>query len=405
MRKWPKVERKSKKRCTSSLFIKHVQKSVSDLATDEIIKVFRYLQRRVVKEEKMDIKDSNQNGIFIARDSSTDVIVDRKGVPYAVECTALPDDSSLPTYKSMGDIQGYGYTKPKDGDTRENLGTYSMAIPSILSYSEKILPILNKELAKDENYAEKELSSVEGDSDSTVREAEYTSDGTPGIIATCLNHEQQEQVFFPFSPPIYYARIAWNCTIEDGDLSTGELMSYNSSTDTFAVTGVQIWVDTLKSAQCQFSTAGDGTIFVMRKSQNAITRDSTVLNLYYAVQCIEEGYEITHGEVYEKQPNNRLDCYLLSDSIASPVWGATSAKITTTILEASYPNLLSVKTPKDWVSDDADSSWEFTEIQKVERGIPFLAVPIAPRLLDASKNQWESSEYYSSATIATYVSV
>ena len=351
----------------------------------------------------MDIKDSNQNGILIARDSCTDVIVDRKGVQYAVECTELPDDSSLPVYKNMGDLQGLGYTAAKDEETRENLGTYSSSIPAILKYDGKIVPILDKTLVSDENYAEKELTEIEGDSSSLIREAENTDEGITGIIATCLNHGSQEQIFFPFYP-VYYAKIAWNCTIKDGDLSEAELMTYDKSTDTFSATGVNIWIDTFKSAQCQFNSAGNSTIFIVKKIDNNVTRGATTLNLFYAIQVVQEGYEITHFSIYEKQEDNLLDCYLLSSSIASPVW-SSSAKIQTAILTVDKDNILTVKVPSDWVSDDANASWNYSKVADISKGIPFTAIPIKPRLLDVSNKQWESKEYVSGSTIATYVSV
>jgi len=145
----------------------------------------------------MSLKINDDPGFKVYRESTADVENDRKATQQGVKVTDQDDDTGGYTEANPGDEQGWGYTEPAT-EARHGLGSYSQAIPAILKLSDgKVYPLNDKVLTIDADYAGKTQSSTASDDPSKVRVAEDTSDGITGIIVTCLNHESEEQIFFP----------------------------------------------------------------------------------------------------------------------------------------------------------------------------------------------------------------
>lgn len=98
--------------------------------------------------------------------------------------------------KSRGDEQGWLFSA---GHFSRGFGSWSQAVPAIWDKSQnKVFAIKNKALDVDADYLPKNISAANGDDHLTVRIAETLQNGNvPGIIVTCLNHDSQEQIFFP----------------------------------------------------------------------------------------------------------------------------------------------------------------------------------------------------------------
>ena len=462
----------------------------------------------------MELNDALQK-FKVYREITALVEPDRKSTQQGVEITAQSTVEDMTegaevwvgdyTMVNAGDEASWGYTAPKDNETRNALGSYSQAIPALLKTEGGVFVIKDKTQALDADYASKTESGSAGNSSSSVRVAEETAAGTPGIICTCLNGASQEQIFFPMgagkikvdninSPDTstkiydtltggevsttnigktsdilqiessvacikvlsqftdytgtkngmldfstgafpstvtpetpanyevkcewsaganrwkwyaiaeatesqtYYAKIAWNYTVTSGDFSRGELYNYDASTDAFSATGTGIWIDTLKSAQCQFSTAGN-TVFVVRLVRPLITRSAVEMDMYYVVQAVKDDVLITHFRAITLCAGNVIDAYLESDTLGDPL--TTTCKIQTTLVSVAYDNKLAVRVPSEWKVTSSAKNWTVTAVHDFSRGIKFWAEPIRPRLTDVSNKYYECA----SATSITYEKV
>ena len=226
----------------------------------------------------MFIRDFLREGFKLFRDNSVDN--DRKaGQGYEVVSHEDTGDFEL---TNGGDEQGWLYI-PQSSTNRNNMGAWVQTYPAILKSSDnKVYPIENKSLTTDSNFEGKSISNAAGNSATSVANATETASGELGIVVACPNQSSQEQIFFPIgATSTYYARIRWNFTVEQ-DLSEGELMTYNSSTNTYTATEDLIWIDWKRSAQAQFSTAGTDTIFEVEKLTTDVMRGNRTRDLYEA---------------------------------------------------------------------------------------------------------------------------
>lgn len=106
-------------------------------------------------------------------------------------------DDLGPVVSNKGDEAGWHYT---EGTQARKFGSWSQATPALWNKnSNKVSILLNKAQEIDPNYLPKSVSSSAGDSHEDVRVATISEDKTlvPGLIVTCLNHDSQEQIFFP----------------------------------------------------------------------------------------------------------------------------------------------------------------------------------------------------------------
>jgi len=461
----------------------------------------------------MEIQDNANNGIKIYRDKTPAVAVDKKATQQGVEVSDQNDNTARYTLENGGDEQGWAFTGPRTSAQRYDMGSWAQAVPAMLRDSDsRIVPLLDKTQAVDLDYTAKDQSSTAGDSAVLVRVAEADGTGTPGILATCLNADAQEQIFFPISdtkikvdnitapnastkiydvdaagvidplnvgttkdiwfveanktynktsaeyrtdsvykgainfesaaypaitvpatPANYetklvfdagtskwkfytiaeasataytYARIHWNIT-RTGDLSVGQLMTYDSVTDSFAETTDVVWIDWPKSQQCQFNTAGDETIFIVRKIISSLNRAGITRDLYYASFCIrDEGAKITHFNNVSPSAiieDAMLDMFLHSSDLFNSTWAQPSvSRIKTTILNEEFSNIMPINIPLEWRSMPG-TNYNWLEWKLIGRGMPFYGVPIRPvHNGDYDNNGYDSSEMINDATIATY---
>ncbi len=198
-----------------------------------------------------------------------------------------------------------------------------------------------------------------------------------------------------------YAVIRWNDDKTYGDLSEGELYTYNSTTDAYTASGTGIWIDTPKSLATFFETAGTATIFQVKKIKDSVIRNSITRNLYMTVRCVKDGgCQITHLKTGDK--NTKLWGNLLSSALYSPVWGnPTTAAISTTILTVAQINKLSARVPAQWNLSGSED-YLYVELSDASRGLPWYFRPVSPICSVRSTNTWESKEQITGTTIATY---
>jgi hypothetical protein len=183
---------------------------------------------------------------------------------------------------------------------------------------------------------------------------------------------------------ISYAKIAWNYHPVSGDMSEGELMTYNSSTEAWTDTDTKIWIDYSKSKQVQFHTAGNNTIFIVRLLKSDESRSTDTRDLYYAVQCFrDDGNRITHLESISKHMGHQLYGYIQSTDLDPEPWiDNTTARITTNIVGTDKQNFLPVQIGPGWRVYGSTIDWAYVESADFGRGMPFYFRPILPTMFD-----------------------
>lgn len=433
------------------------------------------------------------------REHTTGVDNDFKNIQQGFCTTAQSDTTGDYTREASGDEQGWVYVH-YSGTARHEIGSWAQAVPAFHRASDgKIIPILNKSLAVDTDFAAK-TSATSGNDYSLVRISGDDANGTPGILTQCLNDDSYELIFFPIgdarirvdhlsgtnksskvfdidatgnidftnvgtlqeifrvdtnftylrtavkfhddgtkkgelnfetgsypsitvpsSPANYevklvwdseaskwkwycvseasalavsYARIAWNFTLEK-DLSEGELVSYDSATDSYTASGTMIWIDRYKCVT-PFWTAGTNTIFEVRKIKENVAKAGKTRHLYSVTGVFEDrGYPITHLELSKKlAPNHlsgRLEGYLCSSEKTDPVYSDTS-RILTTLNGLGRSNIMLVSVPKEWKTDKPDlpDAWKYTEVSDLSRGLPLWTRPIDPTVEDVTQKRYKS---------------
>jgi|GEM_PF-3553761 len=138
------------------------------------------------------VEDNAQAGIKVFREHTVDIDPESKSNKIGALITDQSNDTGQYTLALPGDEAGWLFCT--SSETRD-IGSWSQAVPAMLTDS-GIIPILNKALAIDTNYAYK-TEATSGNDETKVRVAEETEVGTPGIIVQCLNQASHEQIFFP----------------------------------------------------------------------------------------------------------------------------------------------------------------------------------------------------------------
>lgn len=456
----------------------------------------------------MYIEDPPKRGYKPYREISAGKENDRKTNRQGLQIDEQDNNTGEYTTSKPGGEQCWQYMTAKAGE-RHDIGTWSQIVPAIIKTDGTIVPILDKTLAIDSDFDSLTQGSYADDDHTKVRLAEETSDGVPGIIIACLNHEKEEKIFFslngekikvdhksvgnestqiydikadgtidianvgttkdflwvesnevnikteakfndgatkkgpinfetssypamvvPSSPAnyetkivfdtgtqkwrgytiaeassvsIYYARIRWNYT-DATDLSEGELMNYVSGVG-FSVTGTKIWIDIELSLQVQFWTAGDDTIFIVRKIKNDLDRGGDVRHLYYAFFCFQDrGSEITHLQTETKlTTEKKLEGKLLSANLDPAPWDNPAlAEIKTTIATIALVNQVVGRIPDEWITNTI-KNWSFVEMSNFSRGQELWFRPIRPILDDKTNSYYRSAqEFVGTGTIAEY---
>src|SRR3990172_7435042 len=170
-----------------------------------------------------DLKDSQDSGIKIYRDSSADVDRQYKAHPKGVEVTAQSNTTGEYTVGKTGDEAGWLFTAELTPGVRDYLGSWCQAYPAILRTSDgKIVPIKDKSQAVSTAFKDKTQSSVAGDSSDLIRVAETDTTGIPGVVVTCLNGDAQEQLFLPASEILKVDQTGYgNVSTKVYDISVG----------------------------------------------------------------------------------------------------------------------------------------------------------------------------------------
>uniref|UniRef100_A0A6H1ZGI7 Uncharacterized protein n=1 Tax=viral metagenome TaxID=1070528 RepID=A0A6H1ZGI7_9ZZZZ len=138
------------------------------------------------------VDDNAQSGIKVFREHTADIDPESKSNKIGALITDQSNDTGQYTLALPGDEAGWLFCT--NSETRD-IGSWSQAVPAILTES-GIIPIFNKALAIDTNYAYK-TEATSGNDETKIRVAEETEVGTPGIIVQCLNQASHEQIFFP----------------------------------------------------------------------------------------------------------------------------------------------------------------------------------------------------------------
>lgn len=198
------------------------------------------------------------------------------------------------------------------------------------------------------------------------------------------------------------ARVAWNYT-QTGDMSEGEIVEYNSETDTYTGTKEKIWLDFEKSHGCVFETAGTNTIFRLKLIKQGFARSGEARNLYRVTHCIEDkGKYISHFGTISRDPF--LVGRLLSYNNFEPIWtDPVTARIMTTIDVLEKENIFRARIPREW--SFATENFNFLEVSGLPKGTKSLFRPIRPILDDPDAKRYRSFEKIGENTIAYYTRV
>ncbi len=275
------------------------------------------------------------------------------------------------TMTKQGEEEGWLYTANKSGSTR-TMGSWSMATPAILQ-DNVVRPMLNKAMDADMNYEEKTLSTTSGDSSSTVRVAESTDDKVTGILVSCLNHESEEQIFFPISrnTPSVYGKVQWDITSLLGDFSLAELCSV-SPEGVPTPLGELVWIDALQSTT-KMTHIGNHTIYELSFLKEEHTRDGVTRPLYYVkgirITTVEDELNILHKVSLSE--DGTYDCEVMDGE--TPFYTVEASIRKTTINGDDLPNRISGKLSNGWSAVVESFTWA-----KVSSIQPLLVTAVAP---------------------------
>jgi hypothetical protein len=177
-----------------------------------------------------------------------------------------------------------------------------------------------------------------------------------------------------------YAKIAWFFDHES-DLSEGEIVTYDSATDTFIASETAIWIDWMRSKACTFETMGTSTVFEVSLLATNIERYGVTRDLYFAKNCINDrGNRIAAFNRTGNANNStkRIFCSVFTDTINDKPWiNPASLLLKTTILGVEKINQVLVRIPNEW--DLGGGNWIWTELSDLSRGLPHYARPIDPQ--------------------------
>lgn len=199
-----------------------------------------------------------------------------------------------------------------------------------------------------------------------------------------------------------FARIRWNFAEVSGgafvDLSEGQIVDIDGNVGEIEL----VWIDYRKSSGVFFNTAGNSTIFQVRKIAEGVRRDGATRDLYLAETVIkDEGQSIRYVEISDKQ---NLAARLLSGD--APWLDPNNNSIKTQIGQQIQDNFVIAKIPQQWdiVANGAD--YKYLEVSDLSRGIDVFFSPICPTPVDKDfleNGLMESAEKMNNETpIATY---
>jgi len=351
------------------------------------------------------IEDHANQGFQSFREHSADVPLEQKATKKGYQVDAYDTATGEYTVSLPGDLSGAAFWEK---DTRA-VAAWGFAYPVRVTAQGTILPILDKTLAADQSFAGKTVNVTGGGNNSAIVRSvgeEAPDVDTFGIVLQCPNQDSHEQIFFPTgggTVSVTYARIRWDADF-DGDVSEGELVSFDEETEQWIATETIVWIRAKSAKAVKFNTAGDGTIFEVRKWLDTFSRKETVRPLYYVSRCVEDGGDrITHFKTVRKKNDlTELQGELLSDARFDPPWdNSATARIPTTIAGSAKENIFSVELPKKW-DITGPEQWQYLEIDRVDFGFPNRFRPIRPMRNHPIDPVWRSAVTTADVSIADY---
>jgi len=197
------------------------------------------------------------------------------------------------------------------------------------------------------------------------------------------------------------ARVRWDYQYSR-DESEAEIITYNNDTGEITDAGTVIWIDTIQSAQIQFETAGDETLFEVKKVQDDFARDGTIRDLYRVTHCRKDGGStITHMQVTDRTVglHGRLLSY--PPEAILPPWNNPAGYIGTTINGMEQANFCTARIAKQWDLDGPED-YKYLELSDLGRGWPFYFRPVKPTMHNPSTLVYFSGELLGDEPIASY---
>lgn len=322
---------------------------------------------------------------------------------------AIDQDSETANYsrESEGDESSWIFW----GKNTRVLGTWAQIFLAKVQNSQGyILPVFSQSMAADDRFARKQVVTAAVTSDVTkcrTIAGELPAEGEFGLVLQATNEDGYEQIFVPVatSSNVIYARIVWNYTPANGDMSEGEILTWNRTLQAFEASGTLVWIDFQRSLNCSFDTAGADTIFEVRYFQPRVLRDAIERPLCVAVRCFEDrGHRITHLRKRGKTlDDNRIFGAFLSTDLAAPPWTWSDASIIyTPILEDVRENVVLIRLPEEWDTLGIEN-YDYLERFPASYSAPWDFRPIRPVLDDNDGEVYRSAETYDgNLSIASY---
>lgn len=196
------------------------------------------------------------------------------------------------------------------------------------------------------------------------------------------------------------ARVRWEWNENNNeDYSEAEAVTYDATTGYYTQTGTLYWIDAKLSKGVQFESAGDGTVFEIKKIATDFVRKNITRDLARIVLCVDDrGKTISHARKISQ--GSYLYCDFHNDLNGKPWTNVSNAEIKTTIGTTYLKNSSTVRIPRDWQMFGGGYNW--TEINDVARGLPFGFRPVSPQLKSRIEGLWESTEIFNGETIGQY---
>lgn len=328
------------------------------------------------------------------RDHTPDVPIDYKNTSQGSKLDDQSDTGPWTT-SNDGDETSWAFWE----NATRVLGAWSQVfvarVVKHLGYN-RLFPVDKQGLTADQTFSPKEIVTTAVVNDHTkVMSAVGTEpeEGDIGLVVQTVNQDEHAQIFIPISSTeqTKYARIRWDFD-EIGDYSEGQILQYDSDEDSFSATETLIWIDYIRSRTTRFETAGDQTIFAIKKIKDGVDRKNETRPLYEAVRCVrDEGLEITHLQTTTKTTIS-ITGKILSSATLYPPWDdPVTTKIQTTIGLSTQDNIMLTRIQTEWDLTGGEN-YAYLEISDFSRGMPFYFRPIRPIMVDWENNTWESAE-------------
>ena len=198
------------------------------------------------------------------------------------------------------------------------------------------------------------------------------------------------------------ARVRWDYDM-DSDLSEAEICTIDQN-HVITATGTLVWISFSDSSTVKFETAGDDTLFEIKRIASNVNRGGIVRDLYRVSKCrYDNSYMITHLKTINKQ-SGILVGNLLSEDLTAPqkVWeNSSAATINVTIAGQVKAIKMPVRIPAQWNSASVDN-WQYVEVSNFAVSLPFYFRPIRPVMDDIDNKIYRSAEETGGSPIAYY---